>query len=109
MGNIPTQLENPKGLHQRYVIKKIVPHPKAGQELPGGAGNYSKRHGGYYPDLQIEDTDKGAEYFVMRLDTGGKDINHIKACRIGINAYADAIEPYIPELARDLKERYPLF
>jgi hypothetical protein len=44
----------------------------------------------------------------MRLYLGGKDINHIKACRIGIHAYADAIEPFIPELAKDLKERYPL-
>ncbi|MBL7942466.1 MAG: hypothetical protein JNM00_06855 [Flavobacteriales bacterium] len=55
-----------------------------------------------------EPVDKDAEYFVMRLDTGGKDINHIKACRIGIHAYADAIEPHLPELARDLRERYPL-
>lgn len=26
MNNIPTQLENPSGLHQRYLIKKLVRH-----------------------------------------------------------------------------------
>lgn len=108
MNKIPTQLENPNGLHQRYVIQKIVPHPKSGQELPGGVGNYDKRHRGYYPDFEIRQVDKNADYFVMRLDEGGKDPEHIKACRIGVNAYADAIQHYLPELARDLKERYPL-
>ena len=44
----------------------------------------------------------------MRLDEKGKDREHIKACRIGVHAYADAIEHKLPELAKDLRERYPL-
>lgn len=108
MKKIPTQTENPNGLHQRYVIHKIVPHPKAGQELPGGSGNYKHRHRGYYPDFEVEDCDALAEYFVMRLDKRGKDIEHIRACRVGIHAYAEAIKPHLPELSKDLIERYPL-
>lgn len=108
MKKIPTQTENPTGLHQRYIIKKVVPHPQAGQELPGAIGNYSKLRAGHYPDFEIKDVDRNAEYFVLRLDEGGKDPEHIKACRIGVNAYADAIEHHLPELAKDLKERYPL-
>lgn len=78
MKNIPTQTENPKGLHQRFHIEKLN-----------------------------GETDPKAEYFVLRLDSNGKDPNHINACRIGIQAYANAIEPFIPELANDLRERYP--
>lgn len=84
MSNIQTQKENPTGLHQRYHIEKITDF---GRIVP---------------------IDRDAEYFVMRLDEGGKDRNHIKACRIGIHAYAGAIEPFIPQLAKDLRERYPL-
>ena len=84
MKHIPTKEENPKGLHQRYVIYKI------------------SDFGNFIP------TDRGSEYFVMRLDEGGSDREHIKACRIGVHAYADAIEHHLPELAKDLRERYPL-
>lgn len=52
--------------------------------------------------------DKNAEYFVLRLDEGGKDIEHIKACRIGVHAYADAIAHHLPQLSIDLKAKYPL-
>jgi hypothetical protein len=95
--NIPTQEQNPKGLHQRYAIKKIVPT----WERPN---NHPER---VLVFRQVP-VDKGSEYFVMRMDEGGKDINHIKACRIGIHAYADAIQSFIPELANELRERYPL-
>jgi hypothetical protein len=93
---LPTQSENPKGLHQRYYIQKIV-----------------KRHeGDFYPPQQnqyaLKEIDEGAEYFIMRLDEGGSDPKHIAACRIGVHAYADAIESHIPQLAKDLRERYPL-
>lgn len=96
--HIPTQEEKPKGLHQRFYIQKISGARYAGDNMLGEAK--------YEPVLKPVDTN--AEYFVLRLDTGGKDINHIKACRIGIHAYADAIEATIPELAKDLRERYPL-
>jgi len=99
---IPSQIVNPNGLHQRYHIEKIV--------LEDGGLGWSDRNGGErgFPKLVKKPVDKDAEYFVMRLDKGGKDINHIKACRIGVHAYANAIEPFIPELAKDLRERYPL-
>lgn len=84
MAKIPTQKENPNGLHQRYHVRKIDP-----------LGN-------------IVGIDQDSEYFVMRLDEGGKDREHIKACRVGVHAYADAIEHHLPELAKDLRERYPL-
>jgi hypothetical protein len=94
MNKIPSQIKNPKGLHQRYYIQKI---------------NYN----GYFEEGEalvdnLMPVDKDAEYFVMRLDEGGSDIEHIKACRIGIHAYAKAIQHHLPELAKDLIERYPL-
>lgn len=97
MNKIPTQTENPKGLHQRYEIRKIVPHPRAGEQLGGII----------FPEFESKSVDYGSEYFVMRLDTGGSDMIHINACRIGIQAYANAIEHHLPELAKDLRERYP--
>lgn len=84
MSNIPTKSENPTGLHRRYIVGKTD------------------------NDGHWVDADREAEYFIMRLDEGGKDREHIKACRIGVNAYADAIEHHLPELAKDLRERYPL-
>lgn len=90
---IPSKAENPNGLHQRYFVAKWI----QGIDMTGKS---------------LEDcllpVDDLAEYFVLRLDTGGSDIEHIKACRIGVNAYADAIEHHLPELAKDLRERYPL-
>jgi hypothetical protein len=94
MEKIPTRQDNPNGLHQRYKIQKIVPT----QEQDFFGNNH----------YTYKDADKEAEYFVMRLDTGGSDLEHIKACRIAINAYADAISKHIPELANDLKKRYPI-
>ena len=94
MNKIPSQTDNPSGLHQRYRVQKIIP---IGSNYNDGTSMY-----------KTVPCDEGAEYFVMRLDEGGKDREHIKACRIGIHAYADAIEHYIPELAKDLRERYPL-
>lgn len=91
-----TREQNPKGLHQRFLIRKIT----GWKEKPGSFG------GEHIPTSKA--IDKEAEYFVMRLDEKGKDPNHIKACRIGVHAYADAIESTIPQLAKDLKERYPL-
>lgn len=88
-----TKEENPKGLHMRYLIKKIIGWTEAGRKTA----------------IPItKDTDPNAEYFVLRLDEHDKDPNHIRACRIGAKAYADAIQPFIPELAKDLYERYNL-
>jgi len=88
-----TESENPKGLHLKYQIKRIV-------GWRGGKG---------IKEIPItKEVDKNAEYFVLRLDTGGSDLNHIKSCRIAIHAYADAIEATIPQLASDLRKRYPI-
>ena len=79
MKKIPTQEENPKGLHQRYIVSKTDGEP----------------------------VDDNAEYFVLRLDEGGNDIKHIKACRKAIRTYAKKIKKHLPQLSKDLLERYP--
>ena len=94
---LPMEHDNPNGLYQRYLIEKIK-----------GWESHNDILGDPYYGPITEPVDKDAEYFVMRLDEGGSDIEHIKACRIGIHAYADAIEIHLPKLAKDLKERYPL-
>lgn len=95
---IPTKKENPKGLYAKYFIQKIV----GWREV--------KNTDGFEPKYEaiLKQVDKGAEYFIMRLDEGGSDLKHIASCRIGIHAYANAIESHLPELAKDLRERYPL-
>lgn len=97
--NIPTQAENPNGLHQRYNIRKVV----KSEMVIAGIKLVDEKN-----PTRLIDVDPNSEYFVLRLDEGGKDPEHIKACRIGVNAYADAIQHHLPELAKDLKERYPL-
>ena len=100
---ISTQKENPKGLHQRYFIQKLVPNPDYEVKVTDTFMSYDAT-----PEYITKQIDENSEYFVMRLDTGGSDLKHIEACRIGIHAYADAIYPHLPELAIDLKTRYPL-
>ncbi len=85
---------NPNGLHQKYVIRKVVGIKRSGFF---GEDNFTTKA-----------VDKDAEYFVLRLDNKGSDPKHIEACRIGIHAYANAIKDHIPKLAKDLIERYPL-
>lgn len=101
MNKIPTRFENPEGLHQRYVIKKLIKDRKVLSSIDGEPSLYEDR------EIELQ-PDEGSEYFVMRLDEGGSDREHIAACRIGVHAYAEAIEHHLPQLAKDLKERYPL-
>jgi len=77
-GRIPTQDENPDGLHQRYRIEKADGSP----------------------------VEYGSEYFVLRLDDGGSDPNHIEACKAAVLRYSEKIKDHIPQLATDLKDRY---
>lgn len=84
--SIPAKTENPKGLHKRYHIMKYAQTDT--------------------DSLTLEPVSETAEYFVLRLDEGGSDPNHIAACRKAVIAYAVAIEPHLPELAKDLIERY---
>ena len=78
-----TQLENPKGLHQKHHIQKI-----------NSSG--------------LEPLDEGFEGFVLRLDKGG-DPKHVEACRKAILTYAEEIKDYLPELSKDLFDRYNIF
>lgn len=77
MSSIPTEEENPHGLHQRYIISHADKSP----------------------------VDEDAEYFILRLDSGGSDPEHIKACRKAAVAYARAIQHHLPQLAADLLDR----
>lgn len=104
MTHIPVNPENPNGLQWRYRIQKVL----LTTESRPSVGDYNKHRPETSEKVTYVDVDPESEYFVMRLDEGGKDREHIKACRIGINAYADAIEHHLPELAKDLRERYPL-
>lgn len=52
--------------------------------------------------------DPNADYFVLRLDKYQSDKAHLQACRIAINAYAEAIKESLPLFYNDLIERYPL-
>ena len=103
---VENQLQNPKGLHSKYHIQRIrmVPNPDF-----NSTAKPSQIINNQDPFIEaLCKVDKDAEYFVLRLDTGGSDIEHIKACRIGIHAYAGAIKHHLPELSADLIERYPL-
>ena len=78
MNIIPTQTENPKGLHKRYIVAKANGEP----------------------------VDENAEYFVLRLDKNGDDPVHIEACRQAVLTYATIIRNHLPELSDDLFQRY---
>lgn len=67
-----------KGLLKRYHVSKL-----------GGGRN-----------------DPKAEYFVLRLDEGGSDPIHVRACRLAILTYADAIENHLPTLAAEIRTQY---
>lgn len=74
---IPSKEVNPKGFHTRYKVTKIE-----------------------------GETDPSAEYFVLRLDSNGRDLQHINACRVAVLAYAHEIAHVYPEFAADLNARY---
>lgn len=52
--------------------------------------------------------DPAAKYFVLRLDLNAKDQKHIEACRKAVQTYANEIESHLPELAKDIREKYPV-
>lgn len=86
--------EKNNGLYQKYVIRKVV--------------GVRKSMFGWQEEFVTKAVDKNAEYFVLRLDYGGKDPSQVGACRKAIHTYAKEIESHLPELAKDLIERYPL-
>ena len=61
--SLPSIQQNPSGLHARYRVEKNNGEP----------------------------TDPNAVYFVLRLDDGGRDPEHIRASRIAALRYAQTI------------------
>jgi len=88
---IPTSNENPKGLHQKYVVRKVV-------KVEKGPGRYQR--------MISTAPDPKAEYFVMRVDQHAKDQIHAEACRKAVCYYAELIKDHLPELSKDLLKRY---
>lgn len=76
---LPTRAENPAGLHLKYHIRKADGSP----------------------------VDPAFEGFVLRVDAKAEP-KHRAACLAALAAYADAIQPHIPQLADDLRGRYAL-
>lgn len=100
MSKIPTQTENPTGLHQRYYIQKVVKNPDF-YTIGAGVGGLD-----FIPEFVLAPVDKNAEYFILRLDEHGKDQKHINACRKAVLTYAEEIREHLPELSNDLIKRY---
>ena len=91
---IPTREDNPKGLHQRFVIRKITGWRK--QETFFGTELIAR----------TKEVNPEAEYFILRLDKFGRDPKHREACRKAVLYYANEIKNHLPELSKDLIERY---
>jgi hypothetical protein len=94
--SIPFKEDNPQGLHRRYYIQKFEGKKFVGQDFFGNSQ--------FEPIFKP--VDKDAEYFVLRLDDKGSDPKHIAACRKAVLTYAEEIKDHLPELSKDLKERY---
>lgn len=82
---IPSQQENPHGLHGRYKIEKLNGEP----------------------------IDPRAVYFVLRLDGFGNDPAHIQACRAAAKAYAEEAErgraAWLQRMAQELRRLVEYF
>lgn len=101
------QIDNPNGLHARYKITKIQILKNPNYGVPPLSIPYGKRRVDKEFIVKEVSVDKNSEYFVLRLDINGSDIEHIKACRIAVNAYANAIKNHLPQLSKELIEKYP--
>ncbi len=77
MDAILSEAESPEGLHMRYIVTKANGDP----------------------------VDPDAFYFVLRIDSGGDDRRHLKACHEAALVYCDHIEEFLPDLAKDLRRR----
>lgn len=93
---IPLKEDNPTGLHMKYRIQKFS-HFKTVKDFFGWN---AKR----VP--VFKDVDKDSEYFILRLDNKQKDPKHREACIKAVLCYAEAIKDHIPQLSKDLIERY---
>lgn len=90
MSKLKTIEDHPNGLHQKYVIRKVI---KVKPSLFGKI-------------FVTKAVDPAAEYFLLRLDDKCKDKIHVEACRKAVLHYAELIKDHIPKLSKDLIERY---
>lgn len=86
---LPNALDKPNGLHIKYFMQRIV--------------GYTTKRKPIYVDIQ-----QGEEFFVLRLDEGCKDKNHLAACKVAAKAYMDYMLKINSELVTDMKKRYGL-
>lgn len=73
---LPSERDNPNGLHQRYTIAKANGQP----------------------------CDPRAFYFVLRLDGLGDDPGHVAACRAAARAYCDHAPTHLQRVADELRK-----
>lgn len=83
---LPSQVENPKGLHEKFHMQKIIGYIK---NKP------------MYSDIGV-----GEDYFVLRLDEDQHNKEHLEACRLAVASYANSIERTHPKVALEMRQRY---
>lgn len=81
MKPLPTQAENPDGLHARYAVTYADGRP----------------------------VDPNARYFVLRLDPEAPDAQHAVACRIAARAYVAAAPAHMAKVAEELERELDQF
>lgn len=71
------QSENPNGLHQRYHVEKVY-----------------------------GETDPTAQYFILRIDNRGDDVQWIRACRDALSTLCDSLDDmgHMPELSLQIRD-----
>jgi len=87
---------NTKGLYQKYFIQKVEYGPVIGHDLLGRPIH----------SFKYKSTRDGDEYFVLKLEGGGTSDIHIEASRKAVLLYAEIIKPYLPELSKDIFDKY---
>lgn len=88
-----------QGLINKYYIQKRVVVEVPERQI----------YGKTYPPTEktiFAPVDPRAEYFVLRLDKDSKDKKHLEACRKAVLVYANEIKEHLPQLSKDLIERY---
>jgi hypothetical protein len=106
MKALKTRLQNPMGLNQRYVVRKIELSLNPNFSPSHKVSQVINNHDQYLPI--IAPVNKDAHYFILRLDEMQSDPYHLAACRIAVRAYARSIKFHLPELAKDIFDKYPL-
>lgn len=71
------EIEPREGLYRKYIVSRADQKPNENEE-----------------------------YFVLRLDNNASDKVHVEACRKAVLFYANEIKDHLPELSKDLIQRY---